>query len=108
MDACLNCGNPGHRATDCKHPADSARFKANLELFRKQKEAALKAECKAMMQVYQLHGSPAGDSSADHYLHDKETSETDLEETEDERSDSEDDQSDENEHPRGRTKGAHQ
>ena len=105
LDACLNCGNPGHRAAKCTQPRDPARFKANLDLYIKHKQTALKAECKALMQ--ECSSQVEEDDEDQVYLHSvMETTETDPDETEDEGSDLEDDQSEEDEVPQGRAKGA--
>ena len=105
LDACLNCGNPGHRAAKCTQPRDPARFKANLDLYIKHKQTALKAECKALMQ--ECSSQVEEDDEDQLYLHSMmETVETDPDETEDEGSDLEDDQSEEDEVSQGRAKGA--
>ena len=94
LDACLNCGNPGHRAAKCTQPRDPARFKANLDLYVKHKQSTLNAERIALLQE-------CPDDEEDQHL-----TETDPDVTEDEGSDLEDDQSEEDEVPQGRAKGA--
>ena len=58
---------------DCKIPLDQARIKANLELFRKHKMAAVSAECKAI--CHQLQGVTISD---DYPSHSGDTTEVDT------------------------------
>ena len=46
LEACLNCGNPGHRVVDCKHPKDETRIRTNMDLFQKHRKQSAIVQAK--------------------------------------------------------------
>ena len=102
LDACLNCGNSGHRVADCKQPKDENRIRSNMDLFQKHRKQlvatvnAMQMECSSLINQYSVdHPETSEGEESDFSLHTGDTTDaedTDQDETEDEGSDLEHDQ----------------
>ena len=64
LDACLNCGNSGHRLADCKQPRDDNRIRSNLDLFQKHRQR-LVATVNSMQTEYDSLFNQDSDSHYD-------------------------------------------